>query len=105
MSTSEFAYDAIVVGSGASGSWAAKELTEGGLNVVLLEAGRDLDVAHDFPADAELRPMGITARVKSAIQGQHVQARCSSFLETTKQFYVNDRQNPYTTARGDKFLW
>ena len=41
MSGSESTYDAIVVGSGASGSWAVKELTEGGLKVVLLEAGSE----------------------------------------------------------------
>ena len=51
MHRSESTYDAIVVGSGAAGSWAVKELTEGGLSVVLLEAGRNLDVTHDFPAD------------------------------------------------------
>jgi choline dehydrogenase-like flavoprotein len=39
--------DVIVVGSGASGSWAVRELTEGGLKVVLFEAGRNLDIAHD----------------------------------------------------------
>ena len=105
MSRSESTYDAIVVGSGASGSWAVKELTEGGLKVVLLEAGRNLDIARDFPADAEVGGMGIVGRVKSAIQGQHVQARCGVFSETTKQFYVNDRENPYTTARGKTFLW
>ena len=105
MRSSESTYDAIVVGSGAAGSWAAKELTEGGLNVVLLEAGRDLDIAHDFPADADVSVMGIGGRVKSAIQGQQVQVRCSSFSETTKQFYVSDSENPYTTARGNKFLW
>jgi choline dehydrogenase-like flavoprotein len=105
MPKSESTYDAIVVGSGASGSWASKELTEGGLKVLLLEAGRNLDIARDFPADAEVGGLGIAARVKSAVHGQHVQARCSVFSETTKQFYVNDRQNPYTTARGNKFLW
>lgn len=104
MSTSESTYDAIVVGSGASGSWAVKELTEGGLHVVLLEAGRNLDIANDFPADAEGR-MGTVGRVKSAIQGQQVQARCPGFSEITKRFYVNDRQNPYTTPRGQTFLW
>lgn len=101
----ESTYDAIVVGSGASGSWAAKELTEGGLRVVLLEAGRNLDFAHDFPADGDVGVMGIAGRVKAALQGQQVQARCSSFSSTTKQFYVNDRQNPYTTGRGNPFLW
>jgi choline dehydrogenase-like flavoprotein len=105
MRTSQSTYDAIVVGSGASGSWAVKELTEGGLNVVLLEAGRSLDIAQDFPAEAELRVMGIGGRLKSAIQGQHIQMRCSSFSETTKQFYVSDSENPYTTARKDNFLW
>ncbi len=105
MSGSDTTYDAIVVGSGASGSWAVKDLTEGGLKVLLLEAGRNLDIARDFPADAEVGGLGIVARVKSAIQGQHVQARLSVFSETTKQFYVNDRENPYTTARGKTFLW
>ena len=105
MRGSESTYDAIVVGSGASGSWAAKELTEGGLNVLLLEAGRNLDIARDFPADADVGVMGIGGRVKSAIRGQQVQIRCASFSDTTKQFYVSDRENPYTTARGSKFLW
>lgn len=103
--TSTPTYDAIVVGSGAAGSWAVKELTQGGLKVVLLEAGRNLDIAHDFPADAEVGVMGIAGRLKSAIRGQHVQARCSSFSETTRRFYVSDKENPYTTPRGNKFLW
>ncbi|WP_176358217.1 GMC family oxidoreductase N-terminal domain-containing protein, partial [Mycobacterium persicum] len=98
-------YDAIVVGSGAAGSWAVKELTEGGLRVVLLEAGRNLDIARDFPAGAEAKFSGIAPRVKSAINGQYVQARSPAFSETTKQFYVNDRENPYTTTSGNTFLW
>jgi choline dehydrogenase-like flavoprotein len=105
MSGCESTYDAIVVGSGACGSWAVKELTEGGLKVVLLEAGSNLDIARDFPADAEVGGMGIVGRVKSAIRGQQVQARTPLFSQTTKQFYVSDRENPYTTARGNRFLW
>jgi choline dehydrogenase-like flavoprotein len=68
MRRDEPTYDAIVVGSGASGSWAAKELTEGGLNVVLLEAGKDLDIVRDVPADAEMG-VGMVGRVRSALQG------------------------------------
>jgi len=41
-------YDAIVVGSGATGGWAAKELTERGLRVLVLEAGRQLDPLKDY---------------------------------------------------------
>ena len=48
MRRSESTYDAIVVGSGASGSWAVKELMEGGLKVVPFDPGRSLDIAHDF---------------------------------------------------------
>ena len=64
MSSTEPTYDAIVVGSGAAGSWAAKELTEGGLQVVLLEAGRNLDLSRDFPADATVGAAGMMGRAR-----------------------------------------
>ena len=100
MSGSESTYDAIVVGSGASGSWAVKELTEGGLKVVLLEAGSDLDIARDFPADAEVGGMGIVGRVKSTIQGQQVQARTPLFSETTQAVLrQRQRESLYDAAR------
>lgn len=105
MSTSESTFDAIVVGSGAAGSWAVKELTESGLKVVLLEAGRNLDLARDFPSDATAGAIGMVSRAKAAVQGQSVQAQCVAFYETTKHFYVNDKENPYTTPRGKRFLW
>jgi choline dehydrogenase-like flavoprotein len=98
-------YDAVVVGSGAAGSWAAKELTEAGLQVVLLEAGRHLDVARDFPAHATGGAMGMTGRAKAALKGQLIQAQCAAFSATTKQFYVDDRKNPYSTPRKKPFLW
>lgn len=105
MRSIESTYDAIVVGSGAAGSWAAKELTEGGLKVVLLEAGRNLDIVRDFPAHAAAKSIGIVPRIKSAIRGQHVQARSVAFSDATRHFYVNDRENPYTTAPGSTFRW
>jgi choline dehydrogenase-like flavoprotein len=56
-------YDAIVVGSGISGGWAAKELTEKGLRTIVLEAGRPIDPAVDYvehvpPYDKRYRGMG-----------------------------------------------
>jgi choline dehydrogenase-like flavoprotein len=98
-------YDAIVVGSGAAGSWAVKDLTEGGLKVLLLEAGRKVDIASDFPTGVSTTAMGTVQRVKAAILGQYVQARCGLFSEGTKHFYVSDRENPYTTLRKSPFLW
>jgi len=53
----------------ASGSWAVKELTGGGLKIVLFEAGRNLDIAHDFPADAELGGGGIVGRIQIGDSG------------------------------------
>ncbi|PEG43188.1 glucose-methanol-choline oxidoreductase [Mycolicibacterium agri] len=103
--SAEPTYDAVVVGSGAAGSWAAKELTESGLQVALLEAGRNIDVSRDFPEHATVGAVGLRGRAKAALHGQPVQAQCAAFSETTKQFYVNDRQNPYTTPRGKPFLW
>jgi choline dehydrogenase-like flavoprotein len=98
-------YDAIVVGSGAAGSWAVKDLTEGGLRVLLLEAGRDLDIARDFPVAPSTAVMGTIERIRAAVLGQHVQVRCGLLSEATKHFFVNDRENPYTTPRDKPFTW
>lgn len=100
------AFDAIVVGSGAAGGWAAKELTEGGMRVLVLEAGRPIDKAVDFPPDLKPVEMNMWARLGFAIRGQSVQARLGGdFGRGLNRFYVNDRQNPYTTASGAPFLW
>ena len=100
-------YDALVVGSGATGSIAVKELTERGLNVLLLEAGRDISEA-DFTPPAATAPqlMGISlgARVRAGLRGQYKQARRAMYKDSTSPFLVNDRQHPYATD-GDDFLW
>ncbi|MGH7271070.1 MAG: GMC oxidoreductase, partial [Polyangiaceae bacterium] len=101
-------YDALVVGSGATGSIAVKELTERGLEVLLLEAGRDI-TPEDFtpPAHAWPHPLGVDLmpRIRVGLRGQHVQARRASFKEAFAPLLVNDRENPYTTPRGRYYLW
>lgn len=97
-------YDAIVVGSGAAGSWAAKELSEGGLEVALLEAGPALDAKRDFPSRAPRRA-GRAFRLWARMGHQHIQARCFAFAPHTRRFYVNDRENVYTTPAGKPFIW
>ena len=97
-------FDAIVVGSGAAGGWAAKELTERGLDVLLLEAGRTIrpEVDYPLPAPPESR---FTTRVAGVLGGQSVQIRCLPYNGRSRRFFVNDRENPYTTPRGQPFNW
>lgn len=96
-------YDAIVVGSGATGGIAAKELTEKGLKVLLLEAGPALDEAI-FQRPGLKRQVNTWDRIAAGATGQHTQARCSWFSPDKKELFVNDLQNPYTTS-ADPFLW
>src|SRR5512139_2518027 len=97
-------YDAIVVGSGATGGIAAKELAERGLEVLVLEAGPYLKEA-SFHSDAHMKAVGSMDRVKAGLKGQHNQARGSFFSPDTAFMFVNDRQNPYTYPRGHYYLW
>lgn len=102
-------YDAIVVGSGATGSIAVKELTERGLEVLLVEGGPDISEADFLPPQEQLRPrpMGVNLwpRVKAGLRGQHVQSRRAFYSPRTNPFLVNDREHPYSTPPGQYFLW
>jgi choline dehydrogenase-like flavoprotein len=80
-------YDVIVVGSGAAGGWAAKELTERGMQVLLLEAGP--------PAQAPLPD----------ITAQPVQSICYLHAPETSHLFVDDAHNPYSTPEGMPFVW
>ena len=97
-------YDAIIVGSGISGGWAAKELCEKGLKVLLLERGRN--VAHpDYPTATKTtwefdHRLHLTAEDKKR---NFVQSRHYSFKEDNKHFYINDQENPYTETK--RFDW
>lgn len=90
-------YDAIVVGSGISGGWAAKELTEKGLKTLLLERGRNVTHIEDYPT-AALRPWEFPHRQRDTLEIREnypIQSKCPSFNEGSKHFWVNDRENPY----------
>lgn len=97
-------YDAIVVGSGISGGWAAKELCEKGLKVLMLERGRDL-VHPDYPTANENiwefdHRLNLTRTDK---ERNFVQSRHYSFREDNKHFYINDQENKYDEIK--RFDW
>ena len=97
-------YDAIVVGSGISGGWAAKELCEKGLKVLMLERGRDL-VHPNYPtANKNLwefdHRLSLTRDDK---ERNFVQSRHYSFREDNKHFYINDQENKYDEIK--RFDW
>lgn len=96
-------FDAIVVGTGATGGFAAKELAERGLKVIALEAGP----AHDeerFQQIGGMKPPKAMDRILAAAKGQHLQARASWFSPDKDFLFVNDLKNPYKQS-GDPYLW
>jgi choline dehydrogenase-like flavoprotein len=98
-------HDAIVVGSGATGGFAAKELTERGLKVLVLEAGGPLpEEKFELAAKANFASIGSLARIKAGLSGQHKQALTSFFTPEKSFLFVNDREHPYESAE-DFYLW
>ena len=100
-------YDALVVGSGASGGWVAKALTERGMSVLVLEAGpprvptRDF-TEHVWPYRVRFRGFGDT---RSLLEKQPVQRLCYACDEYSRQFFVEDAEHPYTFPQDKPFLW
>lgn len=101
-------YDAIVVGSGISGGWAAKELTEKGLKTLVLERGRDVKHGEDYVTEhmpnweAEFRGLGNRKLMEDEYPMQH---RANVMNEFNRHFFVNDKEHPYQTDEEQPFLW
>ncbi|MEI9918240.1 MAG: GMC family oxidoreductase [Bacteroidota bacterium] len=100
-------YDAIVVGTGISGGWAAKELTEKGLKTLVLERGRMVEHPNyptamkdpwDFPNGG--RP------TQEDLKNQFKQNRTGYTIhQSSKHWFVNDLENPYSEKDGKRFDW
>lgn len=101
-------WDAIVVGSGMTGGWAAKELAEKGLKTLVLERGRNVEHGKDYVTEHkptyefEFRGRGNRKENKEKYP---VQSTAGPFSESTKHWFVNDKKNPYTTADDSEFMW
>ena len=98
-------YDAIVVGSGISGGWAAKELTEKGLKVLLLERGEDIKHVKDYAqANKELWELPHRGgRTQEMIKDYPVLKRDYPLNERNLHYWVNDKESPYTETK--RFDW
>jgi len=96
-------FDAVVVGSGASGGWACKRLSEAGLDVALVDAGRPLSnlefSEHKPPFELEYRNKAAEViRRTRPMQGN----TCDEY---NYKWFANDLEEPYTTAPGTSFTW
>ena len=94
-------YDAIVVGSGISGGWAAKELCEKGLKTLVLERGRNVVHLKDYPT-AMKGPWDFPHHLKmplSVTKDNPVVSRCYAFDESTQHFFVKDTEHPYVQEK------
>ncbi|WP_134089362.1 GMC oxidoreductase [Olivibacter sp. XZL3] len=97
----ERTFDAIVIGSGISGGWAAKELTEKGLKTLVLERGKDVKHVVDYPT-TNMYPYEFEHRgeVPFAIQeSSPIVNRCYAFREDAMHFFVKDNEHPYVQEK------
>jgi len=98
-------YDAIVIGSGISGGWAAKELTEKGLKTIMLERGRNIEHIKDY-VSATKNPWEFPhrgGRTQEMIENYPVLKRDYALNEKNLDFWVNEKESPYSEVK--RFDW
>jgi len=94
-------YDAIVIGSGISGGWAAKEFTEKGLKTLVLERGRNVEHIKDYPTTNKF-PYEFEHRGDPALaikKANPIATRCYIFKEDAMDFVVKDAEHPYVQEK------
>jgi choline dehydrogenase-like flavoprotein len=99
--TKENTYDAIVIGSGASGGWAAKELCDHGLRTIVLERGRNIEHPKDYTT-AMMNPWDFPhrGRLPEHITSKNpVISRCYAYGEDTEHLFLKDNDHPYVQEK------
>ncbi len=94
-------YDALVIGSGISGGWAAKELCEKGLKTLVLERGRNVEHNKDYPT-ANLHPWEFKHRGQISREQQDKNpliSRAAGYAEDTAHFFIQDADHPYVQEK------
>ncbi len=90
-------FDAIVIGSGISGGWAAKELCEHGLKTLVLERGRNIVHNKDYPT-ATMAPWEFKHRgemTKEHLQENPLISKAAGYSDSTDHFFIKDKDHPY----------
>lgn len=94
-------FDAIVIGSGISGGWAAKELTGHGLKTLVLERGRDVKHLKDYPT-TNLNPWELEHANEVSFKEKEenpILSKCYNYKEDSKHFFAGDKDHPYHQNR------
>ena len=94
-------FDAIVIGSGMSGGWAAKEFCEKGLKTLVLERGRDVKHNVDYPTTYK-NPWELDHRnqlTANMVAENPVISKCYAFREDAQHFFVKDKEHPYNQEK------
>lgn len=94
-------FDVIVIGSGMTGGWSAKEFCEKGLKTLVLERGRNVEHNKDY-LTATLKPWQLPHRDKltnKIFKENPIAARCYQFNESTQHFFVKDHEHPYVQVK------
>src|SRR2546423_1198930 len=97
-------YDAIVVGSGATGGWAAKRLAEAGMKVALLEAGRNIS-PEEFTEHMPAYKLEYRYLSPEIVRTRPIQKMCYACMEYNYDWFVDDLQNPYSSPPDKPFTW
>jgi len=97
-------YDAVIVGSGATGGWAAKRLSEAGLRVALLEAGRAVSPT-EFTEHMPAYKLKYRNHSPIMVKTRPIQRQCYACMEYNYEWFVDDLENPYSTPTDKPFSW
>lgn len=103
----DYDFDVVVVGSGMSGGWAAKEFCEKGFKTLVLDRGKPHE--HGLYPTEGMAPWEVPNRGKmntdKAERDHFIVKKCYAFDEYTQDYFINDRENPYETPEDKPFDW